>query len=56
LRLFSIELLTQDPDSAAVRGRKRGKDHNCREVLALPYFLPEVCWDACQWLGHNPRA
>jgi hypothetical protein len=43
--LFSIELL-----------KSTGKDNNCRGVLALPYFLPEVCWDACQWLGHNPRA
>jgi hypothetical protein len=43
--LFSIELL-----------KSTGKDNNCREILALPYFSPEVCWDACQWLGHNPRA
>jgi hypothetical protein len=35
--LFSIELL-----------KSTRKDNTCREVLALPYFLPEVCWDACQ--------
>src|ERR1700722_7413446 len=29
--LFSIELL-----------KSTGKDNNCRGVLALPYFLPEV--------------